>query len=104
MYEREYDPFIEGVKQFKYLGRILEEADSDWQAVQRNNNKARIVWWRLVKLLIREGGDSHVSELFYKEVFQSVVLFGSESWALLDAMMRALESTHVGFICHITGK
>ena len=97
MYEREYDPFIEGVKQFKYLGRILEEVDSDWQAVQRNTNKARIVWWRLVKLLRREGGGSHVSELFYKEVFQSVVLFGSESWALSEAMMQAVDGSHMGF-------
>ena len=97
MYERGYDPFIEGVKQFKYLGRILEEADSDWQAVQRNTNKARIVWWRLVKLFRREGEDSHVSDFFYKEVFQSVVLFGSESWALSEAMMQAADGSHMGF-------
>ena len=50
------------------------------------------------------GVDNQVSYLFYRVVIQVVLLFGSESWALLDAMMRALESTHVGFICHITGK
>ena len=45
-----------------------------------------------------------MSALFYREVIQAVLLLGLESWDLLYAMIRAVEGTHMGFLCHITGK
>ena len=56
--------------QFKYLGRMLEETDSDWMAVHRNINKAQEVCRRLVKLFIREVVDIQVSASFYGAVVQ----------------------------------
>ena len=50
------------------------------------------------------GAGNRVSDLSYREVIQVVLLFISESWALQETMMRAVEVTHVGFIRHITGK
>ena len=38
--------------QFKYLGRMMEEIDSEWTLVHRNINKAQVVWRRLGKMLI----------------------------------------------------
>ena len=52
----------------------------------------------LGKLLRWVGADNQVSDIFYMEVIQEVLLFGSESWALFGAMIKTLESTHVGFL------
>ena len=42
--------------------------------------------------------------MFYWSVIQAVLLFGADSWALLDKMMSKVESNHVVFLYHITGK
>ena len=82
----------------------LKHTDNDWPEVCWNIVKARAVWRRLVKLLQKEGADNRFSDLFYREVIQAVLLLGLESWDLLYAMIRAVEGTHMGFLCHITGK
>ena len=38
---------------------------------------------------------------FYWVVVQAVLMFDLESWAIFEAMMRAVEGTHVGFKSHI---
>ena len=50
------------------------------------------------------GADSRLLALFYRVVIQAVLMFGSESWALLDAIMRAVDEIHVELLRHITGK
>ena len=47
--------FIEGVKTFKYLGRILDQSDNNWPAVLWIVGKACRVWIQLGKQLWREG-------------------------------------------------
>ena len=42
--------------------------------------------------------------VFYREVFQAVLLFDSVSWFLLEAMEKTVEGAHTGFLCQITGK
>ena len=42
---------IERVKEFKYLGRILDESDDDWPALQSNLKKAREKWSRIGRIL-----------------------------------------------------
>ena len=42
--------------------------------------------------------------MFYREVVQSVLLFGSELWVTLEAMERTVEGMHKGFLQHITEK
>ena len=48
---------IEGVENFKHLGRMLDRTDDDWPAVGRNIRKACQVWSCLEKMLRREGAD-----------------------------------------------
>ena len=50
------------------------------------------------------GLDSRVSDLFYRGVIHSVLLFRPESWALSYMMMRSMEGSHVGVLSQITGK
>ena len=94
---------IEKVETFKYLGRILDRLDDDWNAVLQNFGKAFRVWNRLGKLLRREGADPRVSVVFYWVVVQTVLLFRSETWVLSDAMSRKLEGVHMGSLMQITG-
>ena len=50
----EYDAeCIEGMENFKYLGRILYRSDDNWTEVLWNVGKARRVWSQMGKLLRR---------------------------------------------------
>ena len=46
---------LEMMKSFNYLGGVLLVTDDDWTTVVQNLVKARKVWWRLLRILIREG-------------------------------------------------
>jgi exonuclease III len=85
---------IENVTEFKYLGRILRNNDSDNAAVESNIQKARMKWGRLCRLLTREGTYPKAMATFYKAIVQSVLLYGSESWVLTKEMVRKLQSFH----------
>ena len=100
----EDDPLVEGVTQFQYLSSIMEETDSDWMAAHRNIIKAWAVWRSLGKMLLWEGTDSWVSALFYRSVIHAVLMFRLESWALSDAIMRAVDGSHLGVLRQITRK
>ena len=50
---------------FKYLGRMLEEKDSDWTEVHWNISNEWAVMQRLGKFFRQERVGSRVSELFY---------------------------------------
>ena len=99
-----YGAPIELVSEFKYLGRILTEADDDWPAVVGNIRKARRSWGRLTRVLSREGADPKVSQTFYISVTQAVLLFGSETWVLTVRMEKALDSFQSRVTRRITGR
>ena len=65
---------------------------------------APLVWGRLGTLLLQEGVDPKVSELFYRAVTQSVLFFGSDIWVLLETIERKLVVTPMGFLRQIAGK
>ena len=84
---------FEMVNSFRYLCRVIYLADYDWPAVIQNLAKARAVWRRMTRILIREGGRPQVSVFFFKDVAQSVLLFGADTWVVIPYMGRVL----VGF-------
>ena len=98
LYGEEGYKLVEGVSNFKYLGRPLHQTDNDGPVVRRKSMRARLVWGRLVNIIIWEGADPKVSELFYREVIKEVLLFGAENWVLLAAMERKVEGTHTVFL------
>ena len=65
------------VTSFKYLVRIMTSSYDDWKAVVVNLRKERNSWARLLRILGREGVNPRVSGMFFKEVVQLVLLFGS---------------------------
>ena len=70
---------MEVVVNFKYLWWPLDQTDDDWPVVRRNVKWLRRVWGGLYKLLIMEGVDSKVEEVFYRAVKQAVLIFGLDN-------------------------
>ena len=66
---------MEGVANFKYLGRPLEQMDDDWAVVRQNFKRAQRVWGRLGKIPQREGADYKVAIMFHMNFVQAVLLF-----------------------------
>ena len=67
---------LEMVTSFRYLGRVILEADNNWLTVARNLSWERAVWRRMARILSREGAASRVSGLFFKALVQVVLIFG----------------------------
>jgi hypothetical protein len=71
---------IKTVRQFKYLGRILDNNDSNLPAVKQNLLKAR-KRWGMIGLILKKRKSTKPKTMatFYKVIVQSLLLFGSES-------------------------
>jgi hypothetical protein len=82
------------IKQFKYLGRILSEDDTDDAAIKYNLQKACKKWGRIGKILSKKDANNKTMGSFYKAIIQSVLLYGSESWVISNHSMKALRSFH----------
>jgi hypothetical protein len=95
---------IKYTKEFKYLGRILEENDSDQPAISRNLQRAREKWGMIGRILSKKGANPKVMATFYKTIVQSVLLYGAESWVISKHMMSSLRSFHRRCARFITGK
>jgi hypothetical protein len=65
---------IETVKDFKYLGRILSDNDSDEACVERNLKRAKGKWGMICRILSSEDASPKVMGTFYKTIVQSVRL------------------------------
>ena len=81
---------LEIVTSFRYLGRVILEADDDWPAVVRNLENVRAVWRRMTRILRREGSEPRVSGFFFKYIIQSVLIFGMETWVITSRMGQVL--------------
>ena len=75
---------VDNVTTFRYLGRPLDQTDDDCPAVPRNIMCTSSVWGILGTLLRRKGADHRVATMFYRAVVQVILLYGSETWVLLE--------------------
>jgi Reverse transcriptase (RNA-dependent DNA polymerase) len=85
---------LQKVENFKYLGRVLTNKDSDDEAVEENMKKAKKKWGYIGKFLRREGADPKTMAIFYKTIIQAVLLYGAESWTISDKTMQDLRVFH----------
>ena len=60
----------------------MDQPYDDWLEVQQKIKRERNVWGQLGKILRIERADIMVSEMFYREVVQAVIILGSESWVI----------------------
>ena len=63
-----YGTPLTAVSLFRYLGQTLSFANKNWLVVERNLQRARGKWGRMVKLLGREGSDRITAGRFYVAV------------------------------------
>jgi len=91
-------------KQFRYLGRILDETDDDSYALQRQLAWARTKWGRIALVLRSQGVKPRAMGYFYKAVVQTILLYGSETWVVTDFLLKQLHSFHSRVAHYITGR
>ena len=58
----------------------------------------------MLRILIREGERPQVSGFFFKSVFQSVLLFGAETWVVTPHTGRALGGFQDHVVRGLTGR
>ena len=99
-----YGRTLDMVLSFKYLGRVLSVADDDCPAVIRYLVKARVVWRRMARILIREGARPRVSRFFFKAIVKSVLFFYAETWVANPHMRRVLGGFQDQVARRLTGR
>jgi hypothetical protein len=95
---------IDNVRNCVYLRCKLSSTDEDWPYVHKNLAKSRSRWALVPRVLIREGANSRMLDMFYKAVAQTVLIFGSESWVVTEIMLKTLEVFHRQIACHLEGR
>ena len=77
LYFQVYGRQLTLVSLFKYLGQVLTASDNDWTVLMGNLRKACMNWAKLLRVLGRKVANTWVLGIFFKEVFQMVLLFRS---------------------------
>jgi len=95
---------IERVPNFKYLGRVLDEADDDTKCIDAQLKKARARWWRVSTVLKRDGANARIMARFYLAVVQAVLLYGADSWTITKRNLAKLNVFHRRAVRHMTGQ
>ena len=91
----EGDNIVENVPTCRYLGRPLDQTYDNWPAVRQNIMRARSVWGEARDTTSTGGGrKKHLSESFYRAVEQAILLYGLETWVLLELMKKRIEGNH----------
>ena len=83
---KSYGRPLEMVTSFKYLGRVISEADENWPVVVKNLSHARNVLRRMLCILSKEGSALRVSGISFKAMAQAVLLFGLDTWLVTPLM------------------
>ena len=99
-----YGTPINLVTSFKYLGRVLSEADENWPAVVNNLWRARQKWVRLTRVSSREGADARTSGQIYLAVVHLVMLYRSDTWVMTPHIGRVWGISHHRVSHRLTGR
>ena len=86
-----------------YLRPTITYKNSDWKTVYQNLRKARRRWVMIARVMANTEATVQAHEIMYKEVDQSVLLYGSEIWVVTGDMLKVLEGLHHRADMHITG-
>ena len=92
------------VSSLKHPRRVLSASDYDWSEVVVNIHKSWKKWVCLSRILGQDGVDATTVGLFYKEVVQAILLFGSETWFVNPFIGRMLGIFHHRMARRIMGK
>ena len=79
---------------FPYLGSTVLYNHSDWPTVFLNSIKSQILWGMISKVLTNKGAMVLDHGMMYKEVTQTVRMYGRKSGVVTEAMLKILEGFH----------
>ena len=85
------------------MGRTIAYNNSDWVVVYLNLRKSWRRWGITVRVLERTGAMVQSRGEIYKEMVQSVLLYGSNSWVVTGEMLKFLTLFHHQTAQRITG-
>ena len=68
----------------------MTASDNYWPAVVGNLQEAQKIWYRLSRILGREGSSPMVLGVFFEAYVQAVLHFGVETWVMTPRIGRAL--------------
>ena len=88
--------------QFNWV--TIDESDNDKKCILAQLRKARGRWWRVSKILKREGAEPYQMGRFYVAVVQAVLLYGSESWTISARKLESLEGFQKKAMRYMTGR
>ena len=95
---------LENVQTFPYLGRILSYNNRDTLAMRHNLQKARAKWAMIRRLLARDKATPQISAIFYRAIVETVLLYGSETWAITQPMLNTLNGFHKQCLWRLVGR
>ena len=85
---------LEPADAFPHLGRTIMYNNSDWIAIYHNQRKAWQCWEVISKMLMKTGSTVQSCGNIYKEVVQTMLLYGSDILVVIRAMLKVLEGIH----------
>ena len=94
---------LETTAAFTYLDFTVAFNNSNWVALYRNLRKSQQWWWMLKKLLTKTGATVQAQAMMYKALVQTVLIYESETWVVMDEMLKVLEGFHHQVAWSITG-
>ena len=77
------DP-LEPTAALPYLGRTVEFNNSYWASLYGNLRKEQWIWGVVEKIPTNKEATVQVWEMMYKAVVHKMLLYGSESWAVME--------------------
>ena len=81
---------LEATTVFPYLVRTFTYNNSYWAALYSNLRKTQKKWGMVAKVLGKTGALIKARENIYKALVQAVILYGSKTGVVMEAMMTVL--------------
>ena len=81
---------LETTAAFLYFLFTVNFNNSNWVAMYRNLRKSQWRWGVVVKVMLKTGSTVRACEMMYKAVVQKVLLYGSKSWVVTEAMLKVM--------------
>ena len=77
-----------------YLKPTIYFNNSNWETLYGNLRKAQWRWGMMVKFLVKMGEMVPSRAIMYKALVQTVLIYWSECWLVMDAILKVLEGLH----------
>ena len=85
---------LEPADEFIHLVCTISYNNSNWTAMYQNRQKARQLWRMISNVLMKIVWTVRACGILYKLVAQTLILYESNIWMVMGAIMKVLEGFH----------